>query len=101
MGARAPDSFPRTPENFTPMLVDGTDLDGTERRFATIALRGDGVQPLGFVAVGRRTDTLSSEASGVFRTELALLGFAALAMLAFASAIAHMALSARKKEVSG
>ncbi|MEZ4414346.1 MAG: hypothetical protein R3E10_01185 [Gemmatimonadota bacterium] len=98
VGAAAPEEFPAAPENFTAVLTDGTDLDGTSRRFAVVALRGDGVQPVGFLAVGRRTDALDADASGVFRTELALLGFAALAMLAFASVIAHVAFTAREKD---
>ncbi|MCA9739692.1 MAG: hypothetical protein R3E98_03805 [Gemmatimonadota bacterium] len=101
LGTPAPPGFPPRPLNFTPLLLDGTDLDGTGRRFGVVALRGDGVEPVGYIAVGRRRDALNAEASRIFHTELALLGFAALAMLAAASVIAHFAFASHDRTQRG
>jgi hypothetical protein len=92
VGALKPASFPDAPENFQPAIVEGEDLDGTPRTFAVLGLRSEGVEPAGYLAIGKRTNEMVAAADRTAGTKLGLLTGGAIAALLLAWFFGHYTL---------
>jgi len=89
VGSMAGLDFPIMPEERTPLVVEGTDLDGMERLFAVTALRGSVGEPQGYLVIGRTKAILMEEVDTVVQAELRLLAAGALTLLALAWILGH------------
>ena len=89
IGAIAEESFPAIPDQASPMMVAGTDLDGIERLFAVAPLRGPSGNTDGFLAVGRTRRTLMEEVDEIVSLQLRFLAIGGIVLLAFAWGLGH------------
>lgn len=85
VGSFAGEGFPGAPEDSSPVVTMGTDLDGMERFFAVVALRGPVGGSEGYLAIGRTEVTLLAEVDRMVSLQLRFLavGGAALLFLAW------------------
>lgn len=93
VGARAPETFVdvRSAQGRGTTFLDGTDLDGVDRRFAVMPLR-TGSTSGGFILVGKEHAMMLDEVRAVERRDLRLLGLAALAVVVLAWGFGHFGL---------
>jgi hypothetical protein len=89
VGSIAGASFPGPPEETTPAVVAGTDLDGIERLFAVAPLNSPAGGTDGFLAVGRTRKTLMQEVEEIVSLQLRFLAIGGIVLLAFAWGLGH------------
>ena len=89
VGAIADASFPGSPEETSPVVVAGTDLDGIERLFAVAPLNSPAGNTDGFLAFGRTRRTLMEEVDEIVGLQLRFLAIGGIVLLALAWGLGH------------
>jgi hypothetical protein len=92
VGASVGASFPTPTGEYSPYLLDGTDVGGTERVFAVQPLQAGGDRTSGHLLLGMTREEMLAEVEQVGARELQLLAFGALFMLALAWLFGHYTL---------
>lgn len=92
VGTSVSEGFPGLPDGIEAVIVEGTDLDGTERVFAVAPLRGGGSDTQGYVVVGQARDALIAQVDDVIGNELRFLALAGAVLLVAAWMFGHIAI---------
>ena len=105
IGQSLPEAFPARAAPEEPegaevaRFVEAADLDGVDRTFAVVPLERPGGRPVGYVTVGTPTSALAARVSQLARTQVVLLGLAAVFLLLAAWALGHFSILNRAEAI--